>query len=116
MTKRWQSWVLSVIGAACVVLVGVNMVLYSRNQALQNNVNRQNEYLQQSVQLQALYRQIVQAVTTLSVRNNDPKLQALLTEQGIRITTKGSPPSNTGLSPKDTKARGDGRTGVTHRE
>ncbi len=88
MTKRWQFWVLSVIGAASLVLVAVNMTLYSRNQTLQTAVNRRSQYIQQTVQLQGLYRQIVQAVATLSMRDKDAQLQAILAKQGITVTTK----------------------------
>jgi uncharacterized membrane protein YeiB len=88
MLKGVQFWVLSTIGAGCVLFVILNMVLDSGNQALQVQVSGQQQYIQQSLQLQGLYQQIVRAVADLSVRNHDEQLQAILTRQGLHLTVK----------------------------
>lgn len=93
MMKRWEFWVLSVIGALCVVFVIANMVLFSGNRALQSEVDQRNQYIEQSLQLQGLYQQIVRAVADLSVRNHDEQLRAVLAKQGIQVTSSAQPPA-----------------------
>jgi predicted PurR-regulated permease PerM len=96
MLKRSQYWVLSAIGALCVVFVIVNMVVFSGNQRLQGQLNEQNRYLQESTQLQGLYQQMVQALANLSVRNHDEQLSAMLAKQGIKVNANAAAGSSTG--------------------
>jgi len=86
MLKSLQFWVLSGVGAACVLLSLGNIVLFTGNRGLQGQVTERGQYIQQSAQLQSLYRQIAQALADLSVRNKDPQLQAILAKQGLRVT------------------------------
>ena len=48
-------------------------------------INRQ-QYVHQSIQLEGLYREIVRALTDLSVKNNDKQIADMLASQGITIT------------------------------
>jgi hypothetical protein len=93
MLKRSQFWVLSAIGAGCVLFAILNMSLYTGNQGLQAQVSQRAQYIQQSVQLQGLYRQIVGALAELSVRNKDPQLRAVLAKQGINVSARAQPPA-----------------------
>jgi hypothetical protein len=98
MLKRTQFWVLSAIGAGCVLFALLNMSLYTGNQGLQAQVSQRAQYLQQSVQLQGLYRQIVGALAELSVRNKDPQLRAVLAKQGINVTAGSQPATSAATS------------------
>jgi len=91
MLKHSQYWVLSTLGALCALLVLVNIVLFTSNRALQSEVNGRAQYIQQSVQLQNLYQQMVRAIADLSVRNQDEQLKAVLARQGINVTAKAAP-------------------------
>ena len=93
MLKRAEFWVLSAIGAGCVLFAILNMTLYTGNQSLQAQVSQRAQYVQQSVQLQGLYRQIVGALAELSVRNKDPQLRAVLAKQGINVTAGAQAPT-----------------------
>lgn len=86
MLKSLQFWVLSATGAACVLLALANIVLSTGNQRLQGQASQRGQYIQQGAQIQGLYRQIVQAVADLSVRDKDAKLQAILARQGLHVT------------------------------
>jgi hypothetical protein len=86
MLKRGQFWSLSAIGAACLIVAALNMVMYSGNQGLRSRVSSRQQYIQQSLQLQGLYQQIVRAVADLSVRNHDEQLKAILAKEGINVT------------------------------
>lgn len=85
MLKRLQFWSLSTIGLGCVVFAILNMVLYSGNQNLRTQVSNRQQYIQQSLQLQNLYREIVQTMVDLSVHNHDAQLKAILNRQGIKV-------------------------------
>jgi hypothetical protein len=124
MLKRSQFWVLSAIGAGCVLFAILNMSLYTGNQGLQAQVSQRAQYIQQSVQLQGLYRQIVGALAELSVRNKDPQLRAVLAKQGINVSARAQPPAAAATSPaaaaKSTPAArrraADRHHGVRHHE
>jgi hypothetical protein len=82
---RWESWV--TIGAgALVILVVVNMVLFELNRSLQMEINARQQYIQQSIQLEGLNREIIAAIANLAVRNKDDQLKTLLAQHGITIT------------------------------
>lgn len=97
MLKRSHYWVLSVIGALCVVIVIVNMGLFSSNRSLQTQVNQRNQYIQQSLQLQGLYQQIVRSLADLTLRNHDEQLRNVLAKQGINVTASAQPPAGTAV-------------------
>jgi len=84
--RRWlprgETWV--GFGATLVaVLVITNMVLFEMNHGLQTEVNSRQQFIQQSIQLEALNREIVSAIANLSVRNKDDALRTVLTQHGI---------------------------------
>ena len=114
MLKRSQYWVLSAIGALCVVLVVANMVLFSGNQGLQGQVNERAQYIQQSVQLQGLYQQMVRALADLSVKNNDEQLSAVLAKQGIKVTPHAPAAGNGSGAEAGTDSSSAGRESGTH--
>ncbi len=91
MLKRSQYWVLMAVGAACLALVILNMMLFTGNRTLQGEVSGRAQYLQQSGPLQGLYQSIVRAAADLSVRNKDDRLRALLAQQGIKVTAHPAP-------------------------
>jgi hypothetical protein len=98
---RWQSWVTIGAAAAC-LLVLINIVLFEMNRGLQAEVNSRQQYIQQSLQLEALNREIVAAIANLAVRNKDDQLKALLAQHGITINVgpAGSPaPSSSSGTP-----------------
>lgn len=82
--SRWQTWV-TLAAAVGVGLVLTNMILFTRNQALQGEVGSRAQYIQQTVQLGGIHREIVNAIANLAVRNKDDALKTILTQQGITI-------------------------------
>lgn len=93
MLTRLQYWTLIAIGAGCLALALANMALFTGNRTLQGEVSARNQYIQQSGALQGLYQGIVRAVADLAVRNKDDRLRAVLTRQGIKVTTSAAPPA-----------------------
>jgi hypothetical protein len=84
MSKPWRSGVTILAGVA-IALVVTNIGLFERNRTLQAEVAARTQYLQQTAQLEALNREVVNALANLAVRNKDEALKAILTEQGINI-------------------------------
>lgn len=93
MLKKWQFVVLTGLSAAVLAAVLGNAWLQSRNRALQAELNGRAQFVQQSVQLEGLYKEIVKAIAELSLKNNDDQLKAVLNGQGITFsaTAAGNP-------------------------
>ena len=94
MLERWQWWVTIVVALLTALMAGYTMMLFSQNRAAQGEFARRAQFVQQSIQLEALYRDIVKALADLSVRNQDKALNDLLVSQGITVNGPGtgSPP------------------------
>ena len=102
MLVRWQFWFTTVVALLVAVLAGYDMMLFAQNRATQADLAGRTQYLQQSVPLETLYREMVRALADLSVRNDDHALSDLLSQQGIRLgpseaaSTPAAAPSGTG--------------------
>ena len=86
MLKQWEYWLLTLPAAAIAVLVCVNIALFSANRAAQAEVTSRAQYIQQSAQLEPLYREMARALADLAIRNNDFDLRDMLSKQGIKLT------------------------------
>lgn len=71
------------------ILALANMVLFEKNRALQAEVSTRAQYIQQSVQLEGLQREIVNAIASLALRNKDDALKTILSQQGITFKVDG---------------------------
>jgi predicted Holliday junction resolvase-like endonuclease len=58
---------------------------------LQGEVNQRQKFIQDSVALEALNREIVQALAQLSAKNGDGDLRKLLAAQGISFSVAPAP-------------------------
>ena len=84
--EHWQFWTLTGLSGLTVVLVLVNIALFLSNRSIQTEVNARQQYVNQSMQLDRLNREMVTALANLAVRNNDEQLRTLLAEHGITFT------------------------------
>ncbi len=85
MLRGAQFWTLSGIALLVLALVLVNISLSRSNARLQQEINERQLYIQQTLQLEGLYRDMVRALAELSVQNKDERLRALLAAQGITV-------------------------------
>ena len=81
-----QFWSATALGALCLVLALANVSMASMNRSLQSDIGVRQQYVQQSVQLEGLYREIVRTLAELGARNNDQDVRALLQQHGISYT------------------------------
>ncbi len=96
MLTKNEFWLLTLLAVAAAVFALGNMVLYQGNRKAQVEVTSRQQYIQQSIQLQVFYTEMVKALADLAVRNRDPEIANLLSAQGISIT-----PSPSGSAPAD---------------
>lgn len=91
MTRdRW----LTALAVIALLLVITNIVLYSGNRARQAAYATRAQYIQQSMQLEPLYRALVQGIADRAAGSNDQELSALLAAQGISYTLAPAQPAN----------------------
>ena len=92
---------LDVLALLTLPLVGVNMYLVHTNQALQRDVTDRQQFINQSVQIQQLTRDLVNALANLAVKNNDEQIRQMLISRGITFSTAPPPeqPSEQGRKP-----------------
>ena len=97
---RWQYWVLTAAGALSVLLMAANLGLGLANRSLQGQIGLRQQYVQQSVQLEGLYREIVRALAELGARNHDEAVRALLQRHGITYSVAPPPPAPAAAAPR----------------
>ena len=86
MLKRSQFLALLSIAGIAAVLVVTNMVMFVTNRSAQGEVQGRAQFIQQTAQIEVLYREIVKALADLSVKNQDTQLRDLLAAHGISVT------------------------------
>ena len=89
-----QSRLLTLLGSLALALVLVNGTLFVMNRDAQSDVNSRQQFLQQTVQLERLYRDIVKALAELAVKGGDNQILQMLTAQGINVSVN-APATNT---------------------
>ena len=104
MLARWQFWLTTVIAVVVAVIAGYDMMLFNQNRAIQVELGRRAQYLQQTVQLEALYREMIKTLADLSARRQDKALRELLTSQGITFDTEAATPAGRSSSTDEEKA------------
>lgn len=94
-----------VVGLSCLVLLLVlgNILLMLGNQSLQISVAERQQYIAETIQLEALNRQVIAVLAEMAFKTNDGELKQLLAEVGVDL----SPPAGPSGS-KTPKAKGTG--------
>ena len=105
MLKKNQFRILSVLAAISLLLAVANMILFSLNRAAQGEVAQRAQFIQQTAQLEPLYREMVKALGELAVRNNDSQLRDMLAKQGITVNLP-PPPSPPPAAPAPEPKKG----------
>ena len=89
MLQSWQFKLLTVLGMAAFLLALTSAVLFTLNRADQDEINRRQQYVQQSLALEGLYREIIKALAELATKNHDAALLQMLAAQGINVSVNG---------------------------
>lgn len=94
--NRLQFATAATLGALALLLAAANVTLSSLNRGLQGDIATRQQYVQQSVQLEGLYREIIRALAELAARNNDQDVRALLQRHGISYSVNAPAPAAAG--------------------
>lgn len=93
MLKTWQFWTLTGLSIVTASLIALNMFRFSENRKLQADVNQRAQFIQQTIPLETLSRDIALALAQLGVRNQDDQIRSLLSSLGISVTVNAPPPA-----------------------
>ena len=91
MLRRSEYLALLGLAILIVVLVIASVSMILRNRSVQTEIQRNAQFIQQTAQLEVLYREIVKALADLSVKNQDAELRDLLSSHGITVTVNPTP-------------------------
>lgn len=91
---RSQYWIVTILGLFGLCVFALNVTLLASNRGIQREIAARQQFVQQSVQLETLYREIVRALAELAARNNDADVRSMLGRHGITYTV--DPPARAG--------------------
>ena len=89
--SRMQWWFVSALAGLALLLMASSLTLGALNRSLQAEVGVRQQYVQQSLQLETLYREIIRALAELGARNNDGNLREMLQRHGITYDAAPAP-------------------------
>jgi hypothetical protein len=81
--NRIQHTLLTALGILALAAAGTSAGLTQHNAGLRLDIAGQQQYVQQSVQLETLYREMVRALAELAASRRDDELRTLLQRHGI---------------------------------
>lgn len=81
--NKLQHALLTVLGIGALAAAVAGIGLSQHNAGLRRGLAEQQQFVQQSVQLEGLYREMVRALAELAARSNDEQLRSLLQRHGI---------------------------------
>jgi len=103
--EGWLYWMTVGLSAAAGALIVAYIVLVQDNRTVQAEVNRRQQFINQSIQLGRVNEALIRALAAAAVSNNDDKLRDLLAENRITINASGEPVlSSSGPAEKTTPA------------
>ena len=90
MVLKWQFNLLTALSAAALLLVLSNALLFTQNRHAQGTLGQRQQFIQQTVPLEGLYRDIAKALAELAVKGNDRQVLDMLATQGLSVTVNGT--------------------------
>ena len=103
--EGWLYWMTVGLSAAAGALVIAYIVLVQDNRTVQAEVNRRQQFINQSIQLGRVNEALIRALAAAAMSNKDDKLRDLLADNGITINASGEPvPSSSGPAEKTAPA------------
>lgn len=91
---RAQEWLYrATVGLAgfALVLVVAYIVLVQENRSVQADVNRRQQFINQSIQLARVSEALIRALASAAANGKDENLRELLAQNGITINAAGEP-------------------------
>ena len=86
--------VLTGLAVLVLLLVIVDILLMAGNQSLQLSVSERQQYIAETIQLEALNRQVIGVLAEMALKTNDGQLKELLAGVGVNLSpTPSQPPA-----------------------
>ena len=85
--------VLTGLAVLVLLLVIVNILLMAGNQSLQLSVSERQQYIAETIQLEALNRQVIGVLAEMALKTNDGQLKELLAGVGVNLSPTPAQPS-----------------------
>lgn len=85
MLRTSQFWILTTAGGLAIALVLTNMMLFQSNRKLQEEAANRAQYIQQSIAMEGLYRNIVKALADRALATRDDQVRELLAAEGVNL-------------------------------
>lgn|SRR5512147_3031770 len=79
--------VLTGLSVLVLLLVLLNIVIGIGNQSIQTEVSERQQVIAQTMQLEALNRQLINVLANLALKTNDEPLMGVLAAAGINLQT-----------------------------
>lgn len=79
--------VLTAMATVILLLVLVDILIGLGNQSIQAEVGERQQMIAQTIQLEALNRQVITVLVNLALKTNDEELKKLLAESGVSLST-----------------------------
>jgi hypothetical protein len=98
---EWLYRVIVGLSGFSLVLVIVYIILVQDNRSVQLEVNKRQQFINQSIQLGRINETLIRALAAAAVGNKDDKLRDLLTQHGITINAAGEPVPSTPAAPAE---------------
>ena len=84
MTKKTKLF-MTAWSVLVLILVLMNIVIGLGNQSIQAEVTERQQEIAQTIQLEALNRQLVTVLASMAVKTNDAQLKKLLADSGVNV-------------------------------
>jgi len=109
-TDGWLHRLLVALSGITLILVVAYIILEQDNRSVQAEVNRRQQFINQSIQFNRVNDALIRALATTAVNDKDDKLRDLLAQNGITINAKtGAAVATPGPRATDIPALGDKR-------
>lgn len=90
--NKWQLNLLTALGTVALLLAVANALLFMQNRGQQAELAQQQQFIQQTVPLEGLYREIIKALAEMALKGNDRQVLDMLASQGINVTPNSTTP------------------------
>ena len=89
----WGYRVVLALSGITLILVLVYLSVNQQNRSIQAEVNRRQQFINQSIQFGRVNEALIRVMASVAVSDKDDKLRSLLTQNGITINPKTGTPA-----------------------
>ncbi len=100
LASVWVERIVVALAGITLILVVAYLVVSQQNRSVQAEINRRQQFINQSLQFGRVNEALVRTIAAVAVSDKDDKLRELLTQHGITINPKTGAPESTAETPK----------------